>query len=284
LWDPSKRRISHDIILGVKKPLEFKMQDSWQSGDPYEHYMGRWSKLVADQFVDWLSPNPGLHWLDVGCGTGALSASVINRHHPATVIAIDQSEGFVLSAQQRLGSKASCKVGDAMSIPLEDASVNIAVSGLVLNFIQEPEKALAEMKRVTSKSGTVAVYIWDYAGKMEFLKHFWDTVVELNPGASNFHEGYRFANSNAEQLIDMFNRVGFSEVEAAPLEIVMHFTDFNDYWKPFLGSQGPAPTYVSKLKDLEKNKLREALAQRLPVKEDGSILLSARAWATKGIV
>ena len=271
-------------MLGEKKPLEFKMQDSWQSGDPYEYYMGRWSKLVADQFVDWLSPNPGLHWLDVGCGAGALSTSVINRHHPATVIAIDQSEDFVRSAQQRLGSKASCKVGNAMSIPLEDASVNIAVSGLVLNFIQEPEKALAEMKRVTSKSGTVAVYIWDYAGKMEFLKHFWDTVVELNPGASNFHEGYRFANSNAEQLIDIFNRVGFSEVEAAPLEIVTHFIDFNDYWKPFIGSQGPAPTYVSKLKDLERNKLREALAQKLPVKEDGSILLSARAWATKGIV
>jgi len=260
------------------------MKDSWQFGDPYEYYMGRWSKLVASQFVDWLSPKTGSKWLDVGCGTGALSEAIITRHNPETVIAIDQSEGFVRAAQQRLGSKASCKVGNAMSLPLDDASTDFSVSGLVLNFIPEPEKALAEMQRVTRKGGTVAVYIWDYAGKMEFLNRFWDVAVELNPGASELHEGRRFPDANAEQLMDAFNRVGFSKTETAPLEIATKFTDFDDYWRPFLGGQGPAPTYVSKLSDAERNRLREALAQTLPVEADGSISLTARAWAAKGIV
>lgn len=270
--------------VGLKKPVENKMQDSWQSGDPYEYYMGRWSKLIAEQFVDWLSPKSGLQWLDVGCGPGALSEAVVNRHNPASVTAIDQSESFVSTAQQRLGKKVNCRVGNAMSLPLEDASMNIAVSGLVLNFIPEPEKALAEIKRVTSKNGTVAAYIWDYAGKMELLNYFWDMVVELNPGASALHEARRFPDSNAEQLVDTFNRIGLLEVEAVPLEITTHFTDFNDYWKPFLGGQGPAPTYVSKLENSDRNHLMEKLKQKLPVEEDGSIVLAARAWAVKGIV
>lgn len=121
------------------------MQDSWRSGDPYEYYMGRWSKRVAERFVAWLSPRPGLRWLDVGCGSGALSATVITRCRPGTVIAIDQSADFARTAQRRLGSKASCKVGSALSLPVEDASTDIAVSGLVLNFIPEPERSrLAE--------------------------------------------------------------------------------------------------------------------------------------------
>lgn len=260
------------------------MKDSWQSGDPYEYYMGRWSKLVAESFVDWVSPKAGLRWLDVGCGSGALSEVVISKYHPEVIIAIDQSEGFVNTAQERLGPKAKCKVGDALSLPVEDSSIDMAVSGLVLNFIPEPEKALAEMRRVTTNGGTVAAYIWDYAGEMDFLNYFWDVAVELNPNAANLHEGHRFAKSNAEELSAAFVRVGFAEVETAPVEISMNFTDFDDYWKPFLGGQGPAPTYVLKLENSERQKLREALMRRLPVKEDGSILLSARAWAVKGVV
>jgi ubiquinone/menaquinone biosynthesis C-methylase UbiE len=260
------------------------MQDSWQSGDQYEYFMGRWSKLIAEQFVDWLSPGTGLQWVDVGCGSGALSEAVIEKHDPETITAIDQSEGFVRTSQQRLGAIARCKVGDAISLPLDDASAHITVSGLVLNFIAEPEKVLTEMQRVTCKGGTAAVYIWDYAGKMEFLRHFWDAVVELDPGASDLHEGHRFPDSNAEWLMAAFDRAGFSGVEAAPLEISTRFTDFDDYWKPFLGGQGPAPSYVSKLEESERIHLRETLALRLPIEKDGSILLSARAWATKGLV
>jgi ubiquinone/menaquinone biosynthesis C-methylase UbiE len=148
------------------------MKDSWKAGDPYEYFMGRWSRLVAQLFFDWLSPSSGLNWLDIGCGSGALSEVIINNHNPAALIAIDQSEGFVRITQKRLGSRAHCTVGNALSLPLEESSVNITVSGLVLNFIPEPEKALSEMRRVTDVGGTVAVYVWDYAGEMDLLRHF----------------------------------------------------------------------------------------------------------------
>ncbi len=260
------------------------MNDSWQAGDPYEYYMGRWSKLVAELFVDWLSLPSGLRWLDVGCGSGALSEAVITMQNPVEVIAIDQSEDFVSTAQQRLGNMVKCKMGDALSLPLDDTSVNISVSGLVLNFLSEPEKALEEMRRVTKKGGTVAVYIWDYAGGIEFLKYFWDTAVQLNPNASNLHEGRRFPKANAEELSAAFKRTGFAEIETTSVDVITKFSNFDDYWKPFLGGQGPAPTYVLKLHEAERYNLRDALSRRLPIKEDGSIPLAARAWAAKGLV
>jgi len=260
------------------------MKDSWESSDPYEYYMGRWSRLVAQPFIDWLSPSSGLSWLDIGCGTGALSEVIINNHNPEELIAIDQSEGFVSSAQIRLGSRAHCKVGNALSLPLEDSLVNVTVSGLVLNFIPEPEKALSEMRRVTEAGGMVAVYVWDYAGKMDFLRQFWDAAVELKPEALNLHESRRFSDSTAEALRRLFEKAGFVNIETAPIEITMHFRDFDDYWKPFLGGQGPAPTFVLSLDESEKNYLRNALRACLTTQPDGSISMVARAWAAKGKV
>lgn len=260
------------------------MKDAWQSGDPYEYYMGRWSSLVAESFIDWLSPATKLKWLDVGCGSGALSEAIINNYRPAEVIAIDQSDGFVKTAQNRLGNSAVCKVGNALSLPLENSSVNTAVSGLVLNFIPEPNKVLAEMLRVTCTGGSVGVYVWDYAGKMEFLNQFWDVAVELNPAASSLHEGNRFPEFNAEGLEQLFSQVGFNNIATNLIEINTHFRNFDDYWNPFLGGQGPAPTYVSSLEEIERDELRNVLNERLPIQADGSIPMIARAWAAKGIV
>jgi len=260
------------------------MKDVWQSGDPYELYMGRWSSLVAESFIDWLSPAIELKWLDVGCGSGALSEAIISNYKPAEVIAIDQSDGFVKAAQKRLGNNALCKVGNALSLPLDDSSVNTAVSGLVLNFIPESNKVLAEMLRVTCAGGSVGVYIWDYAGKMEFLNQFWDVAVELRPEASSLHEGNRFPESNAEGLEQLFSQVGFKNIVTTPIEINTRFRNFDDYWNPFLSGQGPGPTYVSSLEETERDELRNVLKERLPIQADGSIPMNARAWAAKGIV
>jgi ubiquinone/menaquinone biosynthesis C-methylase UbiE len=258
------------------------MEDSWESGGPYELFMGRWSLLVAESFIDWLSPSPGLKWLDVGCGSGALSEAIISNHKPAALTAIDQSEDFVKTAQKRLGSRAHCKVGNALSLALDNSSVNIAVSGLVLNFIPEPEKALSEMRRVTDAGGTVAVYLWDYAGKMDFLRHFWDAAVEIKPEALNLHESKRFPDSNAQALKRLFENTGFVNIETTSIEITTHFRNFDDYWKPFLGGQGPAPSFVLSLDEDERKILRNALKARLPTRQDGSISMVARAWAAKG--
>lgn len=258
------------------------MKDSWESGDSYEYYMGRWSRLVAESFLDWLFPSSGLKWLDIGCGSGALSEAIINKYVPSAIVAIDQSEDFIKTAQKRLGSRVHCRVGDALSLPLDNSSVNIAVSGLVLNFIPEPEKALSEMRRVTDTGGTVAAYIWDYNGKMDFLRHFWDAAIDIKSEALNLHESKRFSDSNAGMLKRLFDKAGFVDIETTSIEITTHFRDFDDYWKPFLGGQGPAPSFVLSLDEDRKDKLRYSLKARLPTQPDGSICMVARAWAAKG--
>lgn len=260
------------------------MKDSWHTGDPYEYFMGRWSRLAAQGFLDWLSPGQGLKWLDVGCGSGALSETVIQGFNPKELIAVDQSEGFVLTTQRRLGTKAVCKVGNALDLPIEDNSVDMTVSGLVLNFIPHVGNALAEMKRVTVDGGTVAIYVWDYAGKMDFLQKFWEAAEELRNEASALNEAKRFSDWKPEILSKTFSDAGFVQVITTPIEIATHFTDFDDYWEPFLGGQGPAPTYLLSLSETERARLRNLIYDRLPVQRDGSIPLSARALAVKGTV
>jgi ubiquinone/menaquinone biosynthesis C-methylase UbiE len=260
------------------------MKDSWHTGDPYEYFMGRWSSLAAKQFLAWLSPAQGLKWLDVGCGSGALSEAAVQGFKPKELIAIDQSEGFVLTVKRRLGTKAVCKVGNALDLPIEDNSVELTVSGLVLNFIPHVGNALAEMKRVTMDGGTVAIYIWDYAGKMDFLQKFWEAAAELRNEASALNEAKRFSDWNSEALGKTFSDAGFVQVITIPIEINTHFADFDDYWEPFLGGQGPAPTYLMSLSEIERARLRNLIYERLPVQGDGSIPLSARALAVKGTV
>ncbi len=261
---------------------EPRFEVSWKSGDLYEYFMGRWSRLVARAFIDWLSPPPGLKWLDIGCGSGALSEAIINNCNPSEVTAIDQSDGFVKEAQKRLGKLVHCRVGNALSLPVEDASVHFAVSGLVLNHISEPINALTEMKRVTAIGGTVAIYVWDYSGKMELLNRFWDTAVTLDPKASALHQAYCFPNSTVGALTGLFDAAGFVDIESAPIDIETRFRDFDDYWKPFLGGQGQAPTYLMSLNETDRQMLRDRLFESLPIQDDGSIRLEARALAVKG--
>jgi ubiquinone/menaquinone biosynthesis C-methylase UbiE len=260
------------------------MKDSWKSGDPYEYFMGRWSTLAAKGFLHWLSPGYGLNWLDVGCGTGALSEAGIHGFKPKNVMAIDQSKELVLTAQSRLGSKAICKVGNALDLPVADSSVDLTISGLVLNFIPDVNKTLKEMKRVTVDGGTIAVYVWDYAGKMDFLQIFWKAAAEIRNEASVLNEAFRFSDCNFETLKKNFSEVGFEQVITKSIEVDTHFADFDDYWEPFLGGQGPAPTYLMSLKETERERLRNLIHERLPIQSDGAIPLSARDLAVKGKV
>lgn len=256
----------------------------WKSGDSYDYYMGRWSRLVAKRFLEWLSPARGLKWLDVGCGSGVLSTEIISQYNPAKVVAVDQSEGFVNALRVILDEQAQCLVGNALALPVEAESADIVVSGLVLNFIAEPLNALAEMKRATARGGTVAVYVWDYSGTMDFLNKFWDMAVTLDPSARSLHEGTRFRDSNIEALTGLFEASGFTEIASTPIQITTLFNDFDDFWNPFLGGQGPAPTYLMSLDDAQRTRLRTLLVESLPIRSDGSISMNARAWAIRGNV
>lgn len=258
--------------------------DSWNRGDPYELYVGRWSRLIADQFLAWLGMPSSLHWLDVGCGTGALTAAIVEKCRPNRVFGIEPSEGFLAKARERLHDTATLHVAHALDIPIEDSSIDVVVSGLVLNFIPSPSEGLSQMRRKAKVGGTIAAYVWDYAKGMELMRHFWDAAVKLNPEAHALDEGVRFPLCQQSALEDAFQHAGLTEVKSTPIEITTHFRDFDDYWTPFLGGQGPAPSYVSSLDEGSRGKLRDHIRERLPVQPNGSITLVARAWAVRGKV
>jgi SAM-dependent methyltransferase len=257
--------------------------DTWAQGDAYEPYVGRWSRLVAADFLDWLALPPGGDWLDVGCGTGALTRAVLQQAAPASVTGIDPAVGFVSYARRSVNdSRARFGAGDAMALPVEDEAFSAVVSGLMLNFVPRQDAALAEMVRVTRHGGTVAAYVWDYAGRMQMMRVFWDAAVELDPAAAEKDEGPRFPVCKPGPLAQLFESAGLAEVVVQGIEVPTRFRDFDDYWSPFLGGQGPAPGYAMSLTEKKRAALRERTRSMLPVAPDGSISLVARAWAVRG--
>jgi SAM-dependent methyltransferase len=254
------------------------------SGSSYENYMGRWSRRVARDFVDWLAVPAGARWLDVGCGTGALTRAILDRAGPAAVDGVDPSDAFVRHASQELAgdSRARFQLADAQELPFERGSVDIVVSGLVLNFISDPGNAVVEMARVTKTNGTVAGYVWDYSGEMQLLRAFWDAAVELDPAAEKLDEGRRFPIAGPEPLAQTFAAAQLRDVSTRAIDTQTVFPSFDDYWQPFLGGQGPAGAYAVSLDSGKQGALRERVRGSLPDAGDGSISLVARAWAVRG--
>lgn len=258
------------------------VSDTWERGSPYEQYIGRWSRRVAPAFLDWLRVPARQRWLDLGCGTGALSAAIVDRCAPASVDAVEPSEGFLATARTHLGDRVRLHRGDASLIPLQDGAVDVVASALVLNFVPDTRAALAEMIRVTAKGGTVAAYVWDYADRMELIRAFWDEAMALDPEAAKLDEGLRFPLCRAEALAAAWAEAGLTEMKVDAIDIETDFVDFDDYWQPFLGGQGPAPAYAMSLAEDARAALRERLRLRLPAVADGPIRLVARAWAVRG--
>lgn len=259
------------------------VSDTWERGNPYERYVGRWSRGIAPVFLSWLAIPPGQRWLDVGCGTGALCAAIVDHCSPSSVAGVEPSEGFLATARENLAGRAALHQGSATAIPLADGAVDVVVSGLVLNFVPDQRAAMAEMARVTRGGGTIAAYVWDYAGKMELMRFFWDAATELDPAAARLDEGIRFPLCRPEALAALFSGAGLHSIETRAIEIPTPFASFDAYWQPFLGGQGPAPAYAMALDEEQRTRLRESLRTRMPVQADGSIVLTARAWAIRAI-
>lgn len=259
--------------------------DAWDAGDSYDAYMGRWSRKMAARFLDWLGAEDNLDWLDVGCGTGALSSTILSQCDPRSLIGIEQSDGFVATAQRNVSdARATFEVGDAQALPLDDHSKDIVASALVLNFVPDMPKALSEMKRVTRPSGTIAFYVWDYpGGGMEFMRAFWQAAISLDPSASDFAEGKRFPFCTPEGLTELATDAGLQSVGCSAIEVPTVFENFEDYWRPFTLGAGPAPGYCVNLADDARQRLRKRLDHHLPRHDDGSIRLNARAWAIRAL-
>lgn len=255
----------------------------WASGDAYEPYVGRWSRLVAREFLAWLALPQGLDWLDVGCGTGALSTAILENATPRSVTGVDPSEGYIEYTRRHIrDARATFTTGNATSLPAEPASYDAVVSGLVLNFVPGPQQALSEMARVTRPGGTVAAYVWDYAGEMQLMRYFWDAAAALDPAARDLDEGACFPICKPGPLMTLFSGAGLQDVRVQAIDAPTYFRDFEDYWTPFLGGQGPAPAYAMSLDEEHRAQLRDYIHDRLPVSEDGSIQLIGRAWAVAG--
>ncbi len=261
------------------------MNDPWSGGSNYEKFMGRWSSLVAEKFLKWFAISAGKSWLDVGCGSGTLTKLIFETQNPSKIISIDSSEEFISYAKKILNNPfVQFKVCKAESLNINFNSIDVIVSGLVLNFIPEPEIALREMMRVAKPGGTIGIFLWDYSDGMKMLRYFWDAAVEIDNKAKEFDEGLRFPLCRKGELELLFRKAGLKDVNAVPVEVNTYFKDFNDYWEPFLGNVGPAPAYVMSLDPENRKQLEMKVRNSLPVTNDGSILITARAWAVKGQV
>jgi SAM-dependent methyltransferase len=286
------------------------MSNSWSDGGAYEAYVGRWSRQVAPLFVRWLDAPAGGRWLDVGCGTGALTEAILaavtsddgdsaGGPQPTMVFGIDPSTGFLTAARgldrvafpaargldraafaaARRPDRAAFAAGDARALPVRNGALDVVVSGLSLNFVPDPAQAVAEYARVAAPGALVAAYVWDYAGGMEMMRLFWDAAATVDPSVADKDEAARFPICHPDALRAAWTTAGLHDVRTDGIEIRTGFADFDDFWRPFLGRQGAAPAYLATLNGDDQSRIREELRSRLP---GGPIDLRARAWAVRG--
>jgi SAM-dependent methyltransferase len=258
------------------------VRDRWAAASAYDDFMGRWSRQLAPLFVSWLKVPGGLHWLDVGCGTGALAGAICDHAQPASVLACDPAEPFISHAREHARDpRLSFVVAGIGSLPRRARGYGSVASLFALNFFPDATAAVQEMRSLTAGGGVVSACVWDYAGRMEFLRHFWDAAAVLDPRARGLDEGERFPLCRPEALVDLFEAGGLHDVRCEGIEIQTRFASFDDYWKPLLGGTGPAPSYLASLDADHRVALARQL-QRALGHDDGGIALTARAWAIRG--
>jgi ubiquinone/menaquinone biosynthesis C-methylase UbiE len=257
--------------------------DKWTSGVHYDHWMGRWSRLLAREFLKWLDLPAGLRWIDVCCGSGMVTEAIVERSAPASVVGVDASaEQITFACEHRAHSSVTFQIVDATALPFADSSFDVAVCGLGLNYVPNAVLALKEFRRVTLYGGTVAVYVWDYAQGARFLREFWDTAVAIDSDAASFDQAQRFPICTQEGLRNLFEQAKLEDLTVHALDVLTRFTDFDDYWQPLLTGQGSAPNYLTTRDEQIRTAIRERLRATLPRTSAGAIELPARAWAIRG--
>jgi SAM-dependent methyltransferase len=259
----------------VNEPIRFN------DGAAYERYMGKWSQLVGATFLDWLAPAPGLRWLDVGCGNGAFTELFIERCAPASVHGIDPSEEQLAHARTRPALRAAqLQRGDAMAQPFPDNAFDVAVMPLVIFFVPDPPKGVAEMVRVVGPGGTVAAYAWDMAGggfpyemlRSEMRNLGIDVPVPPSPDASR-----------VDSMRDLWARAGLDLVQTREITAQRTFVNFDDYWKTILGGPSVKPK-LEALTPANLALLKARVQARLSEDVSGRLSCTARANAVRGRV
>jgi SAM-dependent methyltransferase len=255
--------------------------DRWTSGAAYDLWMGRWSSLLAEEFLKWLEIPVGLRWLDVCCGSGAVTEVIAERDAPQNIVGIDISPQQIdFARRHRARTNVTFEIADATVLPFPDASFDVAVCGLGLHYLPNPSRGLGEFCRVIRPSGTVAVYVWDYARAGTFLREFWDAAIAVDREAADSDQSRRFPMCNPEGLQSLFEQAELQDIDVHALDIVTSFSSFEDYWEPLLTGQGSAPNYLATRDKSVHAAIRERLREALP--KEGTIELPARAWAIRG--
>jgi SAM-dependent methyltransferase len=254
--------------------------------EAYEQFMGRWSRLVAPLLMDFTGIPESGRVLDVGSGTGSLAFAIAARKTRAQVLGIDPSRQYVAYAtgRNRFADRAHFEIGDAQQLRFAGASFDAALSLLVFNFIPDPKKALAELRRVTKPGAKISAAVWDYGGGMRMLRTFWDAAAHLDPEAEKLDEKH-MPLCRAGELSALWRQGGMEKIRERPLDIRMRFESFADYWNPFLLGQGPAGSYVRRLERDKLRALRQEVLRLLSLSvEHTPFVLPARVWSVRGIV
>jgi SAM-dependent methyltransferase len=263
--------------------MNSKTGDTFSNATAYEAYVGRWSNLVAQQFIAWMDVAPGLNWLDVGAGTGILTNVILQQAAPARIVGLDLSPDFLDFARGRIhDDRVEFRVEDAGKLAFAAPEFDVAVAGLVLNFVPSAEQTVTSMVQAVRSGGSIAAYVWDYSGQMEMMRHFWDAAAVVDPASAEMDAGQRFIIAHPDNLRALFELVGLSAVETIAIDVPTKFKDFEDYWLPFQAAQGSISKYLRGLSPETLSAIGSQIQRQLPTAADGSITLTARAWAVKG--
>jgi len=245
----------------------------------YERAMGRWSRAVAPIFLRWLAPPANARWLDVGCGTGVLAHTLLELCSPAAVVGVDPAVAQIAQASRGpAAGRASFEVGDACALPFPDASFDVVASALVLNFVPERRRALAEMRRVARPGGAVAAYVWDFAeelspsGPLRRAMRRFGLKVPPIPGT---------ADSRLDALRTLFQDAGLGRIETRVIDVCLAYEDFEDFWNAQTPSYAPTTRIVASLSEGDRSRVKRAVRDQLPAAPGGAIEYFARAHAVK---
>ncbi|HET6345280.1 MAG TPA: class I SAM-dependent methyltransferase [Myxococcota bacterium] len=254
----------------------------FSDGSVYERMMGRWSRVAGEAFLAWLAPGRGLRWLDVGCGNGAFTETLIARTAPAAISGLDPSEGQIAYARTRTRlAMADLRVGDAQSLPYDDGTFDAAVMALVIAFVPDPGAAVAEMARVVKPGGSVSTYMWDVLAGGTPIEPLREALRAMGQDAPHPHTA---AASGQDALRATWETAGLRRIEHTVLRISVSFASFEDFCASVIVPVGPLGAITSKLGPKQREALHAELRKQLPIAADGRITYASFANAIKGEV
>jgi ubiquinone/menaquinone biosynthesis C-methylase UbiE len=270
-----------DLAHNAQPEENLDVQIRFDDGTAYERYMGTWSQLVGEIFLDWLAPPPGLRWLDVGCGNGAFTEMLVTRCAPVSIQGIDPAEAQLAYARTRPASRlAQFRQGDAMAQPFPDDTFDAAVMPLVIFFVPDPARGVAEMARVVCPGGIVTAYAWDMPGGGFPYQPLHDEMRAL--GVAVPVPPSRDA-SRIDAMRDLWTGAGLAAIDTREITVQRTFADADDYWTTVLGGPSVARQLAAMASD-DLARLKARMAAQLPADAAGRITLTARAHAVTGRV